>query len=111
MRRPSLDDGREGKSPNGFGSWDLTVQLFRTASPEPRGAAQTRAEVLHDLAIVRTPEVFAYFLFLFRSMSGCVSAGKFMFPKNVFDALANRILSHEGEQSLWMLTPNCNFQF
>jgi hypothetical protein len=84
-----LDDGREEKSPNGFGSWDQTVLLFRTASLELQGAVWTRAEVL----------------------SGCVSAGKFMFPQNVFDPIADRVLSHESEQSLWMLTPNCNFQF
>jgi hypothetical protein len=51
---PSLDDGREGKSLNGFESQDLAVQLFRTVSLGPRGAVQTRAEVLHDPAIVRT---------------------------------------------------------
>jgi hypothetical protein len=28
---PSLDDGREEKSPNGFGSWDQAVLRFRTA--------------------------------------------------------------------------------
>jgi hypothetical protein len=44
-------------------------------------------------------------------LSGCVSAGKFMFPQKVFDPIADRVLSHESEQSLWMLTPNCNFQF
>jgi hypothetical protein len=49
-----LDDGREEKSPNGFESLGQAVLLFRTASLELRGAAQTKAEVLHDLAIVRT---------------------------------------------------------
>jgi hypothetical protein len=41
-----LDDGREEKSPNGSGSQDQAVLLFRTASLELRGAAQTEAEVL-----------------------------------------------------------------
>jgi hypothetical protein len=46
-----------------------------------------------------------------RIVSGRVSAGKFMFPQNVFDPIADRVLSHKSKQSLWMLTPNCNFQF
>jgi hypothetical protein len=44
-------------------------------------------------------------------LSGRVSAGKFMFPQDVFDPIADRVLPQESEQSLWMLTPNCNFQF
>ena len=51
---PSWDDGREGKLLNGFESQDLALQLFRTVSLAPRGAVQTRAEVLHALAIVLT---------------------------------------------------------
>ncbi len=84
--------------------------------------AETRAEVLHDLTIVRTLRGFHSFSFLIAisratrftmQASSCrlVFARKFGSPKNVFDCLANRILSHEREQSLRMLTPNCNFQF
>src|SRR5712672_3238466 len=120
---PSLDDGREGKSLTGFGSKDQAVLRFRTASLALRGAVRTRAEVLHDLTIVRSRWVFRSFHFLIPTssrirfnkyklvMSGCVSAGKFMLPQNVFDPIADRVLSHESEQSLWMATPNCNFQF
>src|SRR5712691_6310447 len=80
---PSLDDGREENSPNDFGS-GLSLILF-----------------LMELGSQTRPA----------SMSGCVSAGNFMFPQNVFDPIADRVLSHESEQSLWMLTPNCNFRF
>jgi hypothetical protein len=58
-----LDDDREEKPLNGFGSWDQAVLLFRTASLAPRGAIQTRAEALHDLAIVRTRWDFHPFSF------------------------------------------------
>ena len=104
-----MDDGREEKSLNGFGSKDQAVLRFRTASLALRGAVRTRAEVLHDLAIVRSRWDFRSFHFLIPTssgtrfnkykpvMSGCVSAGKFMFPQNVFDPIADRVLSHESE--------------
>src|SRR5882762_10624514 len=63
---PSLDDGREVKSLNGFGSKDQAVLRFRTASLAIRGAVRTRAEVLHDLAIVRSRWDFRSFISLFR---------------------------------------------
>jgi len=116
-----LDDGREEKSPTGYGSQDQAVLLFRTVSLELRGAVQTRAEVLHDLAMFELAEVFTHFLFLIAisgatrftmQTSSCrlVFTRKFRSPKNVFDPLANRILSHEREQNRRMLTPNYNFR-
>jgi hypothetical protein len=158
-----VDDGREEKSLNGFGSRDQAGPPFRIAFLALRGADRTRSEVLPDLAIVRTRWRFRSFSFphfdkrgsrftktnpcrfaptgvnmcmsrrtvtpvalqgpcasmdaLMRNRSRLsrgvrlVFAGNLMFPKNVFDPMANRVLSHEGELSLRMLTPNCNFQF
>jgi len=40
---------------------DQTVRLFRTSSLAPRGAVRPKPKCC---AIVQTPEVFAYFLFL-----------------------------------------------
>jgi hypothetical protein len=89
---------------------------------KPTQLAWADAPSLDDVKKTRqtiSDQGFRSFLFLMKLgsqtrpawMSGCVSAGKFMFPQNVFDPIADRVLSQESEQSLWMLTPNCNFQF
>jgi hypothetical protein len=107
-----VDAGREEKSLNGFRMTGSSGNSFSS-----RGSLD-QSEVLH-CQLFDPPEFSLFFLFLIRQavvfttriVSGCVSAGKFMFSQNVFDPIANRVLSHESEQSLWMLTPNCNFQF
>jgi hypothetical protein len=59
-----VDDGREGISLICFELWDRWELLFRKVVPVHPGADRATAEVLLDLAIVRTRWRFRSFSFL-----------------------------------------------